>query len=421
MTGNAIKVTLVVLVLFFLLFGGFGFYFMSRIGTVQKEESLEKELQKLRDEKRQILEDNVKLTQDIGDQEVLIDKRRVEKEVIEDDILRLRVARGSFKTNEDARRSHSENVQAAERRVSSALEGGGEENAPTIQALRSKKDEFEVQYRKRRDDLQNNIDDITKESTKQTLKYQGSKERKRKERDRNETSIVQIREELQKFMVRDLPDIDMGHDGVVLTMDIESRQAVINAGKRQGIKCGMRFEVFQFRQGIRRVHKGYLAVRSVGRETASCIILNMAIRLPRCPGGGYTARYPEERFCPYCTGSAGGARVQRLSAIPQEVNLGMDPENPIVAGDLIHNPLYEPGRKLHFAVKGEAESSLAREWKTEDFIAAIKWHGGVVDADLTAGTDVLLAGKYAMDATRMARELGIRILRQYEVFNFLRQ
>ena len=64
MTGNAIKVTLVVLVLFFLLFGGFGFYFMSRIGTVQKEESLEKELQKLRDEKRQILEDNVKLTQD---------------------------------------------------------------------------------------------------------------------------------------------------------------------------------------------------------------------------------------------------------------------------------------------------------------------------------------------------------------------
>ncbi|MHC4250920.1 MAG: BRCT domain-containing protein, partial [Planctomycetota bacterium] len=279
----------------------------------------------------------------------------------------------------------------------------------------------EEQYTKRRDELQNTSDDITKELTKQTLRYRRRYEEKRKLRDRLETEIVQIREELQRFMVRDLPEVDMGHDGIVLTVDIESRQAVINVGRRQGIKCGMRFEAFQFRQGNRRVRKGYLVVRSAGRETANCIIVNMAIRLPRCPGDGYTARYPEERFCPFCTGSAGGARVQRLSAIPKETNLGMDPQNPIVAGDLIQNPLYESGRELHFAVKGDTESPLSDKWKTESFIAAIKWHGGLVDADLTAQTDVLLAGKYAMDETRRARELGVRVLHQYEVFDFLRQ
>jgi hypothetical protein len=416
-----IKVALIVMVLFFLLFGGLGFYYMSQVGSEQKEGSLEKELAEQKAQREQLLEDIAKLAADVEVQEDLLAERKEQKEAVTDHVKRLRVARDSFKNHAEIRQSHSENIQATERRVSSALDGGGEENAPTIQALRTKKEEFEEQYTKRRDELQNTSDDITKELTKQTLRYRRRYEEKRKLRDRLETEIVQIREELQRFMVRDLPEVDMGHDGIVLTVDIESRQAVINVGRRQGIKCGMRFEAFQLRQGSRRVRKGYLVVRSAGRETASCIIVDMAIRLPRCPGDGYTARYPEERFCPFCTGSAGGARVQRLSAIPKETNLGMDPENPIVAGDLIQNPLYESGRELHFAVKGDTESPLSEKWKTEDFIAAIKWHGGLVDADLTAQTDVLLAGKYAMDETRRARELGVRVLRQYEVFDFLRQ
>jgi hypothetical protein len=183
----------------------------------------------------------------------------------------------------------------------------------------------------------------------------------------------------------------------------------------------MRFEVFRMQQGVRRIRKGYLVVRSASRETASCIIVNMAIRLPRCPADGYTARYPEEQFCPYDTGSAGGLVVQRLSASPKEINLGMDADHPIVAGDLIQNPLYESGTKLHFAVKGESENPVSRKWDSEDFIRAIKWHGGLIDADVSAQTDVLLTGKYANEETRKARELGVKVLRQYEVFDFLRQ
>ena len=421
MSDNGMKVALIVMVLLFLLFGGLGFNFMAQVGSNEKEGSIESQLQQLKAEKIKLKESIADLDKKIEEQNLLIAESKKQKEIVVDHVERLRVTRASLKTHADMRRSYSESLQSTESRVSQALEGEGEENAPTIQALRAKKEEFAARYRARREKLQTDSDDITKEKAKQALRYRQRMDDKRRERDKLETDIVGIREDLQKYMVRDLPEVDMGHDGIVLTVDIESRQAVINIGRRQGVKCGMRFEVFRFQQGNRRIRKGYLTVRNTGRETSSCIIVDMAIRLPRCPADGYTARYPEERFCPYCTGSKGGARIQRLSGAPKEANLGMDQKNPIVAGDLVQNPLYDPGKKLHFAVKGEAEDPVSRKWKDADFIAAIKRHGGVVDADVSAQTDVLLVGKCAMDAVRKARELGIRVLHQYEVFDFLRQ
>lgn len=421
MTDNIVKVSLIVVVMFFVLFGALGFYFMAQVGSREKEGSLERQLEELEVEKKQLFEDIAKINKNIDGQVLVLAERKLEREVIVNHLDRLRVSRASFQSHTAIRKAHSENVLATENRVTAAIEGGSDDNAPTIQALRVKKENFEAKYMKRRDDLQIQIDDITKKAAKEEQKYRRREDEKRKTRDRLETAIVQIRENLQKFMVRDLPEIDMGNDGIVLTVDIESRHAVINVGRRQGIKPGMRFEVFRLQQGVRRIRKGYLVVRSASRETAGCIIVNMAIRLPRCPTDGYTARYPEEQFCPYDTGSAGGSQVQRLSAIPKATNLGMDPNYPIVAGDLIQNPLYESETKLHFAVKGDPDSPLARKWGFEDFIKAIKWHGGLIDADVSAQTDVLLTGKYAMDDTRKARELGVKVLRQYELFDFLRQ
>ena len=421
MSDNAMKVALIVMVLLFLLFGGLGFNFMAQVGSKEKDGSLESQLQQMEVDKIKLQEDIAKLGEDVEKENLLLAESVKQKEIVVDQIERLRVTRASLKTHKEIRQSHSETIQDTESRISEALEGDGEENTPTIQALRAKKEEFEAQYRQRREQLQNKSDDITKERAKQALRYRRRMDDRRRERDKRETAIVGIREDLQKYMVRDLPEVDMGHDGIVLSVDIESRQAVINIGRRQGVKCGMRFEVFRFRQGNRRVRKGYLTVRNTGRETSSCIIVDMAIRLPRCPADGYTARYPEEQFCPYCTGSKGGARVQRLSGAPKETNLGMDQQNPIVAGDLIQNPLYDQNKKLHFAVKGDSEDPVSQKWKDQDFIAAIKRHGGVIDADVSAQTDVLLVGKCAMDAVRKARELGIRVLHQYEVFDFLRQ
>jgi len=203
----------------------------------------------------------------------------------------------------------------------------------------------------------------------------------------------------------------------VLATDLGSRQVVLNIGENQKVRRGMRFEIFRIRQGGRRARKGFVDVRSVDRETAVCMILEQDIRLGRCPSCGYVARIPEEQNCPYCTGSGQGLHIQRLSASPKMTRIVMNPDDPIVIGDFAQNPLFDSKKALHFAVKGEP---LSTQYKTEDFLSSIRWHGGVIDAEIGAGTNVLLSGKWALEDTRRARELGIEILYQFQVFDFLR-
>ncbi|MHC4252846.1 MAG: hypothetical protein ACYS9X_27325, partial [Planctomycetota bacterium] len=80
MTDNMIKVALIVMVLFFLLFGGLGFYYMSQVGSEQKEGSLEKELAEQKAQRKQLQEDIAKLAADIEDEENKLAERKEQKE-----------------------------------------------------------------------------------------------------------------------------------------------------------------------------------------------------------------------------------------------------------------------------------------------------------------------------------------------------
>jgi hypothetical protein len=285
-----------------------------------------------------------------------------------------------------------------------------------LQTVRRRKDDMEQEFSERRSELQAKIDDALKELTKAKHRYERIKEEKRKERSRHNTELARAKDELERASARDPIEVDVAADGAILNSDIEGRLVVISIGEQQGVKRGMRFEVFQLRNGGRRVRKGFVDVRSVDRETASCTIIERKIKLPRCPSCGYVGRYAEEQFCPNCTG--GGILFQRLRASPRESSLGINPSDPIVVGDLIQNPLFDPGMKLRFAVKGDP---LHTDYRTEDLMTAIRWHGGVIDSDVGAQTDVLLAGKWATEESRKASELGIHVLHHYELFNFLRK
>ncbi|MHC4504918.1 MAG: hypothetical protein ACYTFI_16565, partial [Planctomycetota bacterium] len=450
---SLVKILLIVAVVFLLLFGGLGFYLFSQVGTRQEAGSLEAQIYELRqeigkvrkrvgelsrtDEDRakeallqlqQIRHDEVllktlqkRITEEgwateslkgqIAKLEVDAALKEVEAERIRWETLlvishggdpnpdnadapaRLRAAYAAFKALKETRQAHHTSIGKARQRIAEYIDRGDANEpggGPCLQAVRGEKDKLERGYSDRRSALQAGSDEITKDLAKEKLRYDSQHEEKRKKRSRLETEYVQIREELQSYMKREDPEVDTTFDGVVIVADISTRQAAINIGQRHGVKANMRFEVFQLRQGGRRVVKGFVIVRDVGRETASCIIMDKAIRLPRCPTGDYTAAQPEELFCPYHAGAGGaGSRAQRLKAIPKEVNMGMKVEDPIVVGDLVGNPFFKPRKRLHFAVKGDPDNPVVREFKTEDFVAAIRWHGGIIDADLGAQTDVL--------------------------------
>jgi len=446
------KIVLAVLVVLFVAFAGLGFYFMTQVGAPDKPDTLEAKLDQSKNAVKRLLWcrnckqpgpcqcERPSYEGEIADLEKAvaeIEKGRKgeggkkEKEGLEDvawdiemekaQLERLRSSRSAHQYMRDFREKYYKAIDQIRNQIASYLENGSPEEIEGgygYQPLTRRKDKQEQDNAQTISRLDSAIDEAKNELTKANNRYARRYEDKRNLRSRLETELDQTKDELQKASQREPADVDVSYDGVVLTVNVETRQAVISIGEEQGVKRGMRFEVFQVRRGGRRAHKGYLVVRSTGRETANCIILEQAVNLGRCPSCGYTARLPEETNCPYCTGSGQGLHIQRLSASPRAAVIGMTPDDPIVAGDLVQNPFLEPGKQLRIAVKGDP---LHPSYKTEDLIAAVRWHGGIVDAEVGAGTDILLAGKWATEETRRARELGIRVLHHFEVFDFLRK
>ncbi len=469
-----VKVALVILIVFAVIFGGLGAYFMSEIGSKDSPESLTDTLIKVRERvlarekglavnqvemrgnyiekmvepterSRQVAlnkdgsvreralifvheDEAIRLLVDQEGKKALRDqvadvpglkedirKLDLEIDITATDLDRQRFVRGDVQYYKKYHTDRADKLENNESTIDRQLRSGQHFG---LDDLRDRKDGLDRQYMARRSQLEAAIDqsggelDRVKDANKQ------SEEMKRTHRGKLETELAQAKDKLQKASRREPAEVEAEYDGVILQSDIDSRQAVIDMGGDQGVRRGMRFEVFQLRHGQRRYHKGFVVVRSVRRQTANCIIYSREMKLPRCPGCGYTAELPEEMYCPFCTGREGGFHIQPLRASPKEVVLGMDPDDPIVPGDLIQNPFFDRGGALHIAVKGDP---LYPAYSIEDIQVAVRQHGGIVDPEVGSKTDILLAGRWAGEETRKANELGVRILRHFDVFHFLRR
>ena len=58
-------------------------------------------------------------------------------------------------------------------------------------------------------------------------------------------------------------------------------------------------------------------------------------------------------------------------------------------------------------------------YKEEDIAKIIRRYDGIVDAQLTARTDFLVAGRWATGDVKKAREMGIPVFHEWELFRFL--
>jgi len=221
---------------------------------------------------------------------------------------------------------------------------------------------------------------------------------------------------LEKMTAREEIHIGIDEDGSVIESDLDSKLAVINLGSASGVKKGFRFEVFQIKQGNRRIHKGYLEVRSLEPETALCSILVHRVPMPRCPICGYVALHRFERFCPHCSGGDTGFGLQRLSGSPKWMEVGMNRQDPIVGGDYVYNPFFDRDKSLRYAVKGQA--LLPEKFGRDYIIDLIGWHGATVEDEVSARSDYLVAGKWASEDVKKARELGVKVLYQFDLYEF---
>jgi len=257
-------------------------------------------------------------------------------------------------------------------------------------------------------------------AAKEIADLEAEKRRLKNERDakRGEIERLSSRETLGPVA---LPPV-----GRVLISSAETKTTVINLGSRVGIKRGMRFEIYQVRYGNTRVHKGYLEVKSVEPEVSTCSILVREVRLPRCPVCSYTAAEPEELYCPRHTEPGPNPQAyQRLSNSPKVVMIGQSDTDPVVKGDLVYNPLFSLRSGMRYAIVGEP--LVDRKYCDRFSVAkAVEFYGGTVDQSFTAETDVVIAlalrgseAGEAKDVVRRAEDMGVPILREFELFRYL--
>ena len=180
-------------------------------------------------------------------------------------------------------------------------------------------------------------------------------------------------------------------DGEVIHADVGLGYAWIDLGRRHHLPKNLRFQVYQFVKGGRQKIKGLIEVRRMEDDMSQCAILeNQQVQHP----------------------------------ITGELVLVPDPQDPLVKGDLIRTPLFDPHEKKTFVFLGKdtkkgyySADELERKLKEE--------FGAKIDKQVTQETDyVVILGDLAEDAAlqdqqRLASEFGVVFLPEKELLEYL--
>lgn len=90
--------------------------------------------------------------------------------------------------------------------------------------------------------------------------------------------------------------------------------------------------------------------------------------------------------------------------------------NPIVRGDVIANPVYDPNKIYRFLVYGNFDTNrdgIASKEEATDLEAVIREWGGVIESDLTGGVDFLVLGQKPVLPPQPGPDAPWEVLQEY--------
>jgi NAD-dependent DNA ligase len=93
----------------------------------------------------------------------------------------------------------------------------------------------------------------------------------------------------------------------------------------------------------------------------------------------------------------------------------LDDKDPIIDGDQLHNPIYDPDQTKVFVIKG-----VFHEFSPEELARFIRDAGGIVDNNMSSRTHFLVAGDNSDEAVRQASDYGVVILSERKLIEFVR-
>jgi NAD-dependent DNA ligase len=161
---------------------------------------------------------------------------------------------------------------------------------------------------------------------------------------------------------RDLNTKEMKPDGQLLQASTSDGFVILNIGQMHYLRKGTRFTVFNRRSGKLFV-KGTVEVTRVEERMATARVLSEA-----------------------------------------------DRNDPLLPGDYITNPVYNPEKVLGFAIRGDF-----LKYSKDELRRFVIENGGRYDEDLSVNTDFLVAGERAQKELDSAVRLGISIISEEQL------
>lgn len=164
-------------------------------------------------------------------------------------------------------------------------------------------------------------------------------------------------------------------DATVLSTNPGERQAFISIGSRQRVVLGMSFNVYSTKAAIRPDKDG---------------------------------NYP-----------SGKAVVEVIQVAPSSATCRIVSEvkgNPVVTGDVVANPLFDPNKSYKFVIFGNFDANRdgsATNLERQDIASMIQSWGGAVADDLTGDVDFLVLGEKPMLPPRPPADAPLEVIQEY--------
>lgn len=254
------------------------------------------------------------------------------------------------------------------------------------------------------------------------------------ELQRVNSGLQQVIDKWQKEIGRQEAMLTEQYDGKIVEVNVDTKFIVVDLGRIHHVRPGMRFDVIRWRLNNWDV-MGAVEITKVDATTSIGVILDAAVDKKVCPITGYEAKSPEERYSPFATTGANRNQAVELIKLDKEERKSMDRLDPILTGDLITNPFYSKNRKLRFVVAGEP---VRDKLSINEIREMIVQYGGEVQDAVDVDTDYVVLGripdetaiadseeaklerKRTIQVRDTAVQYGIPIMREVELFNFIR-
>ena len=303
----------------------------------------------------QAVKDRIKpLEEQIADRRARLDAIKESDSTAKGDVDRLVAANlALLKTNQDLLRKEQSNYANVTRE---APERRKELSREEERAFASERDNDE-----RRRQLREDVEKQSQATEQQRKKWNADVARQ-------DTRIRELEGRVQQLTQQlDLSNQEFRPDGQILASEAKDGFVVIDRGQHHHLRRDTRFTVYNRRAG-KVVTKGQIQVVTVNERFATCRVL-----------------------------------------------AENDANDPLVAGDLLHNPVYDPDRTRGFTVRGE----FSRFSRTE-ISRFVEDSGGRIDQGLSVDTDYLVAGAGAQKDLEQAVKLGVSIISEDQLIEFLR-